>query len=179
LVDGHTSALTHRSLPLSPTCGYVSVMGIAGVCDEKGRGQIAAVSARGSPPFKKRRVGHPHTAQNQSGNSFAYWEAGSSAHEQLIPPRQQCEGKSSTKTAKQNPIPSQLPVLGFSRTPKNPVTDSWCPPLQKTQGWGSLRLWSSMEPKRKGGPAPRPRLSNSEARSSPKRHQEGLDFTVW
>jgi hypothetical protein len=27
-------------------------------------------------------------------------------------------------------------------------------PLQKTQGWGSLKLWSSMEPKRKGGPAP-------------------------
>src|SRR5713101_3374815 len=35
LVDGHTSALTHRSIPLSPTGGYVSVTGITGVCDEK------------------------------------------------------------------------------------------------------------------------------------------------
>src|ERR1700674_1570254 len=36
------------------------------VCDEKGQGQIAAISeknhaagGRGIPPFKKRRVGHP------------------------------------------------------------------------------------------------------------------------
>src|SRR5258708_7040847 len=36
LVDGHTSALTHRSIPLSPTSGYVSVTGITDVCDEKG-----------------------------------------------------------------------------------------------------------------------------------------------
>ena len=36
LVDGHTSALTHRSIPLSLTSGYVSVMGITGVCDENG-----------------------------------------------------------------------------------------------------------------------------------------------
>ncbi len=35
LVDGHTSALTHRSIPLSPTSGYVSVKGITDVCDEK------------------------------------------------------------------------------------------------------------------------------------------------
>src|ERR1700731_138037 len=35
-----------------------------------------------------------------------------------------------------------------------PGTDSWCPPLRKTQGWGSLKLWSSMEPKRQGVPAP-------------------------
>jgi len=34
-VDGHTSALTHRSIPLSPTSGYVSVAGITGVCDEE------------------------------------------------------------------------------------------------------------------------------------------------
>jgi hypothetical protein len=44
-------------------------------------------------------------------------------------------------------------VLDTIRTPKIPRgTDSWCPPLQRTQGWGSLKLWSSMEPKRKGGP---------------------------
>ena len=35
-VDGHTSALTHRSIPLSLTGGYVSVAGITDVCDEKG-----------------------------------------------------------------------------------------------------------------------------------------------
>src|SRR5260370_19780120 len=46
-------------------------------------------------------------------------------------------------------------VLDTIRTPRIPRgTDSWCPPLQKTQGWGSLKLWSSMEPKRKGGPGP-------------------------
>jgi hypothetical protein len=40
-------------------------------------------------------------------------------------------------------------------TPRIPRrTDPWCPPLQKTQGWGSLNLWSSMGPKRKGGPVP-------------------------
>jgi hypothetical protein len=37
LVDGQTSALTHRSIPFSPTGGYVSVTGITGVCDEKSR----------------------------------------------------------------------------------------------------------------------------------------------
>ncbi len=66
LVDGHTSALTHRSITLSPTGGFASVTAITDVCDEKGRGQIMAVSeksqavgGRGIPPFKERRVGHP------------------------------------------------------------------------------------------------------------------------
>ena len=36
LVDGHTSALTHRSISLSPMGGYVSVAGITDVCDENG-----------------------------------------------------------------------------------------------------------------------------------------------
>src|ERR1700694_4629953 len=45
-------------------------------------------------------------------------------------------------------------VLDAIRTPRIPWrTDSWCPPFQKAQGWAAL--WSSMEPKRKGGPAPR------------------------
>ena len=45
LVDGHTSALTLGSIPLSPTIGYVSVTGITDVCDErKGRGLDCEVS---------------------------------------------------------------------------------------------------------------------------------------
>jgi hypothetical protein len=36
LVHGHTSALTQRSIPLSPTGGHVSVAGITDVCDERG-----------------------------------------------------------------------------------------------------------------------------------------------
>jgi hypothetical protein len=46
-------------------------------------------------------------------------------------------------------------VLDTIRTPRIPRrTDSWCPPLRKTQGWGSLKLWSSLEPKRKVGEPP-------------------------
>jgi hypothetical protein len=45
LVDGHTSALTYRSIPLSPRSGYVSVTGITDVCDERGSKQITGGGA--------------------------------------------------------------------------------------------------------------------------------------
>src|ERR1700730_9141246 len=45
LGDGHTSALTHRSIPLSPMCGYVSVTGSIDVCDENLRDQVRLVIA--------------------------------------------------------------------------------------------------------------------------------------
>jgi hypothetical protein len=35
--------------------------------------------------------------------------------------------------------------------------------LQETQGWGSLKLWSSMEPTRKGGAASRRRRLRAKA----------------
>src|ERR1700692_4979616 len=46
-------------------------------------------------------------------------------------------------------------VLDTIRTPRIPRrTDAWCPPLRKTQGWGSLKLWSALEPKRRVGQPP-------------------------
>src|SRR5216684_2371619 len=57
-----------------------------------------------------------HTTRAQSGNSFRLRPrtgAGSPAHEQLIYPAQTTRWQFHNKTAKQNPISSQLPVPRF------------------------------------------------------------------
>src|SRR5260370_40533965 len=67
LVDGHTSALTHRSIPWSPTGGYVSVAGDQTVCGGKGLGG----EGEGARGFFRRGKMITHKARWSTGGVVA------------------------------------------------------------------------------------------------------------